>query len=303
MPGQERDSGEKPRRAPSRRASPGHLPPALRGLRAGFRVLNALAPPLAGRWAYRLWFRTRRFPEPRRERRWRAQSEPIQLPHRHGPLALYRWGEGPLIVLVHGWNGRGLQLGAFAEPLVAAGFGVVAFDAPAHGRTPGKATTLFQIVDALQTVAQAHGPVKGIVAHSFGSMVCARALRDGLPVGRVVNISPPTGLEFLADHFCTTLDIPETSRRVFTGLLERRYGRDIWAQTSVLANARELQVPCLVIHDRDDPDVPWQQGEQVASAWPGARFQLTEGLGHRRILRHPEVVTATVDFLRASPAD
>jgi pimeloyl-ACP methyl ester carboxylesterase len=272
-------------------------------LRAGFRVLNALAPPLAGRWAYRLWFRSRRFPEPQRERLWRVQSEPIHLPHKYGPLALYRWGDGPLIVLLHGWNGRGLQLGAFAEPLVAAGFGVVAFDAPAHGRTPGKATTLFQIVDALQTVAQAHGPVKGIVAHSFGSMVCARALRDGLPVERVVNISPPTGLEFLVDHFCTTLDIPETSRRAFTSLLEQHYGGDIWEQTSVLANARKLQVPCLVIHDRDDPDVPWQQGKQVAHTWPGARFQLTEGLGHRRILRHPEVVTATVDFLRAMPSD
>jgi len=37
--------------------------------------------------------------------------------------------------MVHGWNGRGAQLGAFAPELVRVGFRVVTFDTPAHGRS------------------------------------------------------------------------------------------------------------------------------------------------------------------------
>jgi pimeloyl-ACP methyl ester carboxylesterase len=52
-----------------------------------------------------------------------------------------------------------------------------------------------------------------------------------------------------------------------------------------------------VIHDADDASVPCQQGEMIAAAWPGARFMLTQGLGHGRILRDPAVVKAAVAFI------
>jgi hypothetical protein len=54
-----------------------------------------------------------------------------------------------------------------------------------------------------------------------------------------------------------------------------------------------------VLHDRDDAEVPWQHGAGVAAAWPGAKLVLTGGLGHRRILRAPEAITATTAFLAA----
>lgn len=49
----------------------------------------------------------------------------------------FRWGTGATILLVHGWGGYGLQLGAFVHPLLKAGYQVLAFDAPAHGNTVG----------------------------------------------------------------------------------------------------------------------------------------------------------------------
>ena len=44
---------------------------------------------------------------------------------------MYSWGSGPTVLLVHGWEGRGSQLSAFAPALVKAGFRVVAVDMPA----------------------------------------------------------------------------------------------------------------------------------------------------------------------------
>ena len=40
---------------------------------------------------------------------------------------------------------------------------------------------------------------------------------------------------------------------------------------------------------------------RVAAAVPGARIELTEGLGHRRILRDPAVVTRAVAFVGDPP--
>ncbi len=53
----------------------------------------------------------------------------------------------------------------------------------------------------------------------------------------------------------------------------------------------------LVIHDRDDPDVPVRDGIEIAAAWPGGRLVETTGLGHNRLLRDPDVIARAVAFL------
>ena len=53
----------------------------------------------------------------------------------------------------------------------------------------------------------------------------------------------------------------------------------------------------LILHDRDDKHVPLAEGHQVAAAWKGAQFEVTEGLGHTRILRDPSTVALVQKFL------
>mgnify|MGYP003291741877 CR=1 FL=1 len=58
-----------------------------------------------------------------------------------------------------------------------------------------------------------------------------------------------------------------------------------------------MRTPLLVIHDREDAEVPWQEGAIIAQAWPGATLSTTSGLGHRRIVHDPAVVERAVGFL------
>ena len=273
-------------------------PRIVRFIRLGFQVGGRVTPALAARWAYKLWFQTRRFPEPLREMRWRAKAASGAVPFKGGKLPFYAWGEGPTVLLLHGWNGRGTQLAGFAAPLVAAGFRAVAFDAPAHGRSPGTATNVFECVEALETVAQTHGPVHGIIAHSFGVVCATMALQRGLSAGRMVGISPPTQLRWMADRFADRLAIPPRVQARFEQRVEAEFGAEVWDRVAADRLATELDVPALIIHDAHDEDVPWQQGERLAQAWPGARFVRTEGLGHRRILRSPRITEQAVAFLR-----
>jgi pimeloyl-ACP methyl ester carboxylesterase len=64
-----------------------------------------------------------------------------------------------------------------------------------------------------------------------------------------------------------------------------------------LCGARDAGL--LVIHDEQDKDVPVSDGRLLVDLWPGARFQGTTGLGHRRILRDPGVIADIVQACEA----
>jgi pimeloyl-ACP methyl ester carboxylesterase len=273
------------------------VPPELRVLRFLFRRAGAMMPRLLGRWAYDLWFRTRRFPES-------AAGKQVSLNAMHEtlqvgdiPVALYRWGAGPPVLFIHGWSGRGSQVAAFVEPLLNAGYQVIALDAPGHGATPGKRTNILECAEILLALQRHLGPLHAAITHSFGGMVLAYAMNHGLSVKRVVCISAPADLDHLVESFARTLNMHPAVVRDLRRRMERRFDHDFWGRTATENNARRLTSPALIIHDELDTSVPWQEGARIAAAWPGARFLKTRGLGHGRILRDRETVRVVVDFI------
>jgi pimeloyl-ACP methyl ester carboxylesterase len=273
------------------------VPPSLRVLRLLFTVVGPVFPRLMGRWAYALWFRTRRFPESGAGKRIASKAQRDTLMVDEIPVAVYSWGSGPIVLFVHGWSGRGSQVAAFAEPLVAAGYQVMAIDAPGHGATPGDRTNILECAAALRAFKRRYGPVYGAITHSFGGMVLAYAMNNGLSVKRVVCISVPAHVEYLLNGFVQTLGIPDAVVADMRRRMEARFPEGYWENISTVVNVRELDVPALIIHDENDRSVPWEQGKIIADAWPGARFLKTAGLGHGRILRNQAVVDAAVDFI------
>src|SRR5437773_858810 len=80
--------------------------------------------------------------------------------------------------------------------------------------------------------------------------------------------------------------------------VEPRLGLGLaWSALDVRGYAPAMRAPLLVVHDRDDAEVPWQDGAIIARIWPGAVFSTTGGLGHRRILRDPCVVRGVTAFV------
>jgi pimeloyl-ACP methyl ester carboxylesterase len=284
------------------RAEGGGLPPALLALRLLFRLSGVIAPVLAARFASTLWFRPQRHRPPAREQALLGSAQHVLVRHAGKRIAVYHWGKGPTVMLVHGWSGRGAQLGEFAEPLVGAGYRVVAFDAPAHGRSDGRDTTILEISEVILRLVLDFGPVHAVIAHSFGVPCVLFALQQQDFARRVVALSTPATLEGLVEKFADSLALSPRTIQTLRDMLVLRFGEDMWIRFSVLNMAQRIGLPAFIIHDRDDRDVPWHEGEAVARAWPHARFLRTEGLGHRRILRDPEVIGRVVRFLDPSGA-
>lgn len=272
---------------------------ALRGLRAGFAAADALSPDLAAAGAARLFMSTRRHPVPARERAWLCDAERVEIASDPGPLAAWLWGrEGaPMVALIHGWEGRGSQLGAFAAPLAASGFRVVAVDAPGHGDSPGRSSSLVAIAGALRRVGERFGPLAGVVAHSAGTVAAVHAILRGLAVGRLVCVAPGVDLEAYALEFARFFGLSKDASRSMRLRIERRVGISMHELDS-RRRVAGLRIPVLVVHDRMDREAPFAGGEALARSWPGARLLATEGLGHTRILWDEKVVSAAAAFLR-----
>lgn len=286
---------------PLRRAP---APPGVESLRFAFGTFGRVLPRLMTGVAYRLWFTTRRFPLKPREREILDKAERFAVESNHRPVVVYAWGQGPTVLLVHGWHGSAAHFVEFVEPLTRAGFRAVAFDAPAHGESPGHRTRLPEIVDALESIGQRLGSIRAVIAHSFGVLCTTSAFVDKrLAADAVVCISPPANLEGLVVSFSDTLGLPLSVQRRFRARLERDFGADMWERFSTENHARRLALPALIVHDADDRSVPIEEAEALARAWQGAELVRTEGLGHRRILADPAVIGRAVAFLgAASPA-
>jgi len=300
-------------RLPGRRKS---MPWGARAAQRALSGLEAVAPSLAGRVAARLMFRTARRPMEAWERSIAEQGERWFLDGT-GRLAIYRWGRGPVVLLVHGWNGRGPQLGAFVEPLVRAGFQVVAFDAPGHGASRGSESSIIEFADAFDAVVDAVRPfflpIHGVIAHSMGGAAVAYALgraararsrgegrlQSGvLESARLVFIAPPIDIRQFSKDFSNALGLGARTRAALDDVVERRIGVRL-DDVTALHIAAEMAAPLLVLHDEDDRAIPVASGRRLAEAWPGAELSVTQGLGHSRILRDPASIERVLGFLQS----
>jgi pimeloyl-ACP methyl ester carboxylesterase len=282
----------------------GRRPGGHRDLRA-----TALAMQLAGRvsataaapLAARLWFTPWSAPPSpegvRREAAWLARTRPVTFPAGARTLAGFTAGEGPAVLLVHGWGDRASRLGAFVEPLSAAGYRVVGVDLPAHGDRGPRQTHVYEQAAAVRAVAGQLGAVDAVVAHSMGGLVATVALSQGLEVRAVALLAPAVRLDHALDRFADQFSMPPRARAGLRRVLERRFGRGVWEDLAADALAARLALPALVVHDADDPQVAFADGAALAGAWPGAQLLPTRGLGHRRIIRDAQVVQRVTAFL------
>ena len=272
--------------------------PPLWMLRTAFRTVGTLAPGIAARWAETIFCRPPRNQPRAPEEAFLATGRRHSVRSEDQELAVWAWGKGPVVVLAHGWGSRAGRFSGLARGLASAGFRVVLFDAPAHGASRGNQASLPQFARALRAVADTVAPIYGLVGHSLGGAAVSLAMRDGLRAERAVLLAPPADVVLFSHAFAEHLRIPMRAHDAMRRNLEDRL-QIRWEELHIPTLARGMTAPALIVHDRDDPDVPYAHGEEIAQAWPGAELLATTGLGHRSVGHDPEVIRRTITFMKA----
>jgi pimeloyl-ACP methyl ester carboxylesterase len=228
-------------------------------------------------------------------RRWRTKVRGME-------VVGYEWGEGPAVLLMHGWGGHAGHMSGLVEPLMQAGLRVIAIDAPGHGASPRGNSTILHFHEAIEAMARhaGLGNVHGLVAHSLGAAASTYALSRGLQIPRAVFIGPFTNFDMLWQGVKQRTGASAALLQRMVSRLEIRncIGFD---ELDPIALAERLRTPLLVIHDAHDEQVGLAQGKSLVAHWPGARLHTTSGLGHLKILKDQRVIETALRFLLSRP--
>lgn len=270
------------------------------GLRMFFRAVGPLHPRWAARVALDLWFTV---PTPLPAAPLPQGGEAFSVVSAGARVRGHVWGTGPVVYLVHGWGGRGSQLAAYVEPLVAAGHRVVLFDGPSHGDSgPGAhgptRTHGLELAHALDAVVARFGPADTVIAHSLGAIATYLTQRLGrLAPRRVVLIAPMVESASLFDAFQAALGFGDRTRRAFDRHVDEFVGLSVAEFDARVQAAHVPAVPTLVVHDLTDRQTAYAEARTLVDTLPQARLLTTDALGHRRILGDRRVVREVLGFL------
>jgi len=215
-------------------------------------------------------------------------------------VQVYQWGDPSsqaYVLIAHGWSDFALRFLPLVKTLRAAGYAVVTFDQPGHGRSSGDTATLPDFARSVGAIGRRFGRAAAVIGHSMGAAAAAIALHDGFEADCAVLIAPPADLGAAADRFADFIGLATCLRARLHSALEHRASArfaDLEAHRSV----PDINRPALIIHDLNDREVPWEEGERYARYWPESRMISTQGLGHNRILADGGVIDAMLRFLR-----
>jgi pimeloyl-ACP methyl ester carboxylesterase len=210
----------------------------------------------------------------------------------------WKWGRGPAILFVHGWNGRGVNLAYFFQSLFDAGYSVISYDAPAHGDSDGQFTNYFELTD---TVRAFFDPslgfdIQGIIAYSIGASAAINCIsKEKLSIDTVL-IAPALKLkELLFNHF-NHHGVPKIVYQSLIAGLERYYGYDLH-QDNPYDLAKTIAAKMLIVHDKDDRTIPYRESKILSEKTDNVDLYTTEGLGHKLILRDKVVVDYITSYI------
>lgn len=220
----------------------------------------------------------------------------------------YAWGpreDAPTVLLVHGWNSRGTALRSFVPDLVERGYRVVAMDGPAHGHSDGKQTNLINFAGGVRAMINHLGDLAGIITHSFGGASTLYALGHldlNHRVEKLVLVGVPAKIDRVIAHSERTLGLPKNVSRHFRTKLERMVGNTLEELDSASFKNEARVDSILIVHDREDAVVKFRSAEENYRELERASLLITEGYGHFRMMKNPDVVSAVVEFINGVQA-
>lgn len=207
-------------------------------------------------------------------------------------------GSGPLVILVHGYGGRGVQMARLAQTVSTKGFRCAFFDAGGHGASRKEKIGFFTFMnDVRDLLAHLQEPVHALIGHSAGAlaMMRARALY-GVSANRYAAISAPV-YPYVPLNSLRQNGVPETAVEAMKLNLADQF-QMTWSElVSGACFAPDNAKDILLIYDRQDPRVQHEDADQIAVLWSHSDLLKTDGHGHNKILTAPETLRKIADWI------
>ncbi len=120
---------------------------------------------------------------------------------------------------------------------------------------------------------------------------------------KVVLLAPNADPSYALAAFQFMFALPAKTMAGLRGVIERRFGPNVWEELRAEVLAKGLTTPALIFHDPADPQVPFEGSVPLADAWSSAELIETPGLGHGAITRDPDVLERAASFIARERAN
>lgn len=264
------------------------------------KITSLFAPNYANKMAFKLYFmpaKRAQISDEQKELMLQSKQESVIINGKK--TVLYRWGEGcEAVLMVHGWESRASHFTKYIQAFLDKGYSVLAFDAPGHGWSKGDNTNIFEFCKAIDAVSSKDFNVNAIVSHSFGSVCAAWSIKQGLKCRKFIIINGLCRFDHLIDEFSSMLSISPKMKKAVIKLVDDMCLplTDIWNKLSLDDSPQLLNADLLVIHEKSDRKLAWENGKKIADAY-GVELVTTEGFGHTNILSDDKILRQVVDFV------
>jgi len=221
-------------------------------------------------------------------------------------IPIYSWGEGEKVLLVHGWGSRASHMSLLARAIAEAGFNTFTFDFPAHSSIsiPSKKTSnMFELGRTISAAAKYLKDIHTVVGHSLGAITVLFTLSGFMKFKgyefnskKVVLISSPSSLESIISSFSRNHNLTESKEKILKAGLEDEFEFKI-SDYCVGSTLKNIPNDLLVIHDKDDEEIPFSDACDLKRIFPGTILHFTRGLGHKKILFNRETIQTAAKFI------
>jgi pimeloyl-ACP methyl ester carboxylesterase len=206
-------------------------------------------------------------------------------------------GDEPIVILVHGYSGRGVQMAALARETAEQGFRAVFFDG-GHGASDAEKIGFSTFInDTRDIVKHLGGRIYAMIGHSAGglAMMRARALHD-TRADKYAVIAAPL-FPYVPLETMQKRGAPDDALHYVKAILADQF-QTTWASLAGgIAFEPEPAKPLLAIYDSSDERVRHTDADILRERWPGATIRKTDGYGHNRVLQAQETLEAISRFL------
>jgi len=241
-----------------------------------------------------------KYKTPEREEMMResAKKELVLIPSLGYEVMVYTYGYSKTkILLAHGWSGRGTQMYAIADKLLENGMMIVSFDGPAHGLSKGSTATPVEFVKTIEFLSETYGPFDAAIGHSFGSISLLKSISNGLKIGKLTIIGTEFNITNILKNLIKNLQLKSSMVRKLKKHLDTNFKDDI-ETFAAATSAKKITTPTLIIHDTQDKDVDVSSAYKLRQNLISGELLVSNGLGHRRILRDPTTIDRIVEFIK-----
>ncbi|WP_232735094.1 alpha/beta fold hydrolase [Olleya sp. Bg11-27] len=225
-------------------------------------------------------------------------AKQLTLPHDNHDIQTYNWsGSKTTIMLAHGWESNTYRWKQLIEMLQQLDYNIVTLDGPAHGKSSGTQFNAILYSEFINVVANHYKP-DAIIGHSVGGMasVFFQHKYQNEALQKMILLGAPSEFTNVFKNYVNMLGFNKRIENGLNDLVLERFNYKP-SHFSAAKFSKEIHLQGLIIHDKGDKIIQYDEAELISSNFKNSTLITTEGFGHG--LRDDSVNKAIINFIKA----